>query len=168
MEAAAPVCLTAGGGMDRGILRAQRERKAFPSLAVVQPREVRDFVLTLHPGWNPEQLSKLSVHLGQEDLFGDAPKTQLLEAPRFIGKYSYLCEDRHCNGHNQGMLDWELVALERRLKDSDDAAAMAEIRQRFFTEMCALDRKPLFFVGNQLKHSVTFSVLGVYRSQSLN
>lgn len=149
-----------------GLLRAQRERKPFPSLAVIQPREVRDFVLTDHPGWNAEQINKLNVNLGQVDLFGDAPKTQLLQAPQFIGKYSYFCEDQNCNGHNQGMLDWELVALERRLKDTGNDAAKEEIRKKFFTDMCAADRKPLFFVGNQLKHPVTFSVLGVYRSQS--
>lgn len=151
-----------------GILRAQRARQEFPSLAVIRPREVRDFKLTVHPGWTPEQAQKLKVNLGQEDLFGDAPKVQLLEAPRFEGKYSYLCEDKACKGHVQGLLDWELVALERRLKDRDDVTAMSEIRKRFFTQMCAPDRRPLFFVGNQLKHPLAFSVIGVYRSQSLN
>lgn len=150
------------------ILKSQRAGKEFPSLAVIRPREVRDFKLTLHPGWTPEQAQKLKVNLGQEDLFGDAPKVQLLEAPRFEGKYSYLCEDKTCKGHVQGLLDWELVALERRLKDREDATAMFEIRKKFFTEMCSPDRRPLFFVGNQLKHPLAFSVIGVYRSQSQN
>lgn len=149
-----------------GILRAQREGQDFPSLAAIRPREVSDFKLKLHPGWTPEQARKLKVNLGQEDLFGAAPKVQLLEAPRFEGKYSYFCEDHSCRGHNQGMLDWELVALERRLRDQDDATAMSEIRQRFFVEMCASERKPLFFVGNQLKHPLAFSVIGVYRSHA--
>ncbi|MGO4584119.1 hypothetical protein AB4Z38_09580 [Arthrobacter sp. 2RAF6] len=151
-----------------GILGAQREGREFPSLAVVRPREVRDFKLTLHQGWTPEQMQKLKVNLGQEDLFGDAPKVELLEAPRFEGKYSYFCEDVNCRGHFQGLLDWELVALERRLKHLDDSTAMSEIRKKFFTEMCAPDRRPLFFVGNQLKHPLAFSVIGVYRSQSPN
>jgi hypothetical protein len=151
-----------------GILRAQREGRDFPSLAAVRPREVRDFKLASHPGWSPEQAQKLKVNLGQEDLFGDAPKVQLLEAPRFEGKYSYLCEDSSCRGHLQGLLDWELVALERRLRDRDDATAMSEIRKKFFTEMCSPARQPLFFVGNQLKHPLAFSVIGVYRSQAPN
>lgn len=149
-----------------GILRAQREGRQYPSLAVVRPRLVRDFKLTLHPGWTPEQAQKLGMNLGQEDLFGEAPKVQLLEAPRFEGKYSYLCEDDTCRGHNQGMLDWEMVALERHLRDRDDKTVMSEMRKRFFDEMCATNRQPLFFVGNQLKHPLAYSVIGVYRSKS--
>ena len=99
------------------------------------------------------------------DLFGSAPKVQLLEAPRFEAKYYYSCEDTACRGHKQGLLDWELVALERRLKHLDDAAAIGELRKKFFEEMCAPDRGPMFFVGNQLKYPLAFSVLGVYRSR---
>ncbi len=148
-----------------GILGAQREKRPYPSLAVVTPRKVVDLKITRHPGWSPEQAQKLKVNLGQEDLFGSAPKVQLLEAPRFEAKYSYYCEDSMCKSHNQGLLDWELVALERRLKDRDAETAISELRKRFFTEMCAPDRGPMFFVGNQLKHPLAFSVLGVYRSR---
>ncbi|MCC3282010.1 hypothetical protein [Arthrobacter caoxuetaonis] len=147
-----------------GILRAQREGRPYPSLAIVRPRTVADLRITRHPGWTPEQAQKLKVNLGQEDLFGEAPKVQLLEAPRFDAKYSYYCEDPTCKGHNQGMLDWELVALQRRLKDRDDDEAMNELHKRFFEQMCLSSRGPLFFVGNQLKHPLAFSVLGVYRS----
>lgn len=148
-----------------GILGAQREARPYPSLAVIKPRKVSDLKVVLHPGWTAEQAEKLRVNLGQEDLFGSAPKVQLLEAPRFEAKYSYYCEDSSCRGHNQGLLDWELVALERRLKQLDDVAAIGELRKRFFKEMCAPDRGPMFFVGNQLKHPLAFSVLGVYRSR---
>lgn len=149
-----------------GILRAQREGRDYPSLAVIRPRDVRDFRLTPHPGWTAEQAQKLNKNLGQEDLFGEAPKLQLLQPPRFEGKYHYFCEDGSCKGHTQGLLDWELVALERRLKDLDDVTAMSEMWNKFFTQMCAPERGPLFFVGNQLKHPLAFSVIGVYRSLS--
>lgn len=148
-----------------GILRAQREGKPFPSLAVVRPQAVVDLKITRHPGWTREQAQKLKVNLGQEDLFGSAPKVQLLEAPRFEAKYFYFCEDLVCKGHNQGLLDWELVALERRLRDRGDQEAMAELRKRFFEQICSPSRGPMFFVGNQLKHPLAFSVLGVYRSR---
>jgi hypothetical protein len=148
-----------------GILGAQRESRPYPSLAVIRPREVSDLKVVRHPGWTAEQAEKLKVNLGQEDLFGSAPKVQLLEAPRFEAKYYYYCEDTTCKGHKQGLLDWELVALERRLKHLNDAAAMGELRKRFFEEMCAPARGPMFFVGNQLKYPLAFSVLGVYRSR---
>lgn len=148
-----------------GILGAQRDGRPFPSLAVIRPRKVSDLKVTRHPGWTLEQARKLNVNLGQEDLFGSAAKMQLLEAPRFEAKYSYYCDDRVCRGHNQGMLDWELVALERRLKDRDDQEAISELRKRFFEDMCSPSRGPMFFVGNQLKHPLAFSVLGVYRSR---
>lgn len=149
-----------------GILRAQREHHPYPSLAVVTPREIVGLKITRHLGWSRQQSEKLRVNLGQEDIFGSSPKVRLLEPPRFEAKYAYYCGEPSCRGHNQGLLDWELVAFERRLRDRPDQEVANEIQKRFLTQMCSKDRGPLFFVGNQLKHPLAYSVLGIYRSNS--
>jgi hypothetical protein len=67
------------------------------------------------------------------------------------------------SGHRrQGLLDWELVTLQRRLGGLTDSEASQKIRDKFVGMMCASNRDVAFFVGNQAKRVNVFSVLGVY------
>jgi hypothetical protein len=132
-----------------------------PSLALVRPKHVTAFKITRFPGWTPEQQAKIDKYVSQLDLFGNEDRTAL-QAPRLSGAYHYLCHEPGCGGHKQGFLDWEFVALQRRLRDRDDAAACRELEQKFLRQMCGPDREVAFYVGNQAKHPRTFSVLGVY------
>jgi len=131
------------------------------SLALVRPREVLDLKFEKHGGWTPEQQRALQQ---EPDLFSVGKSEPLLEAPRFKVKYVFDCGEPNCATHTRRILDWELVALERRYRGRSDADTKAAIRGKFLDEMCGTDRRPHFFVGNYadpVKRRY-FSVLGVY------
>lgn len=151
------------------ILRAARAHEPYPTLAVVRPREVNGMDIEPHGGWSTGQMASISGELRQQmDLFDpDAAPTAPLEAPRFIARYRYRCGDAACAGHRQSIIDWEASELIRRHHRFDtDEVATAALRQRFLHEMAAPACGPLFFVGNQFKSPLAFSVLGVYRSRA--
>jgi hypothetical protein len=132
-----------------------------PSLALIRPRLVTGLKIDRHPGWTPQQRAKIEQYVGQFDLFGNTDRSAL-EAPRYSGSYRYLCHDDACPGHQQGILDWEFVALQRHLHDHDDSATREALTQKFLAQMCGTDREIAFYVGNQAKRPRVFSVLGVY------
>ena len=78
-------------------------------------------------------------------------------------RYKFRCDDDRCNGHMMMNEDWELGRLYWRHIDSGDSeeAAIAGVRQRFFTEMCAPSNETYFFVGTVLGHG-TWVVLGTF------
>ncbi|WP_375504847.1 hypothetical protein [uncultured Jatrophihabitans sp.] len=134
---------------------------AARSLAAIQVADVSDFVVTPHPGWSKAEHVKIDRYVNQLDLFGTNDRTAL-EAPRFRGKYHWRCSDRACRGHEQGLLDWEFVALQRNLHDRPDDETQALLRHRFLEEICGPGKDLAFYVGNQAKRHNVFSVLGVY------
>ena len=146
-----------------GLIAAVRESPPARSLAAIRPQRVTGIDIERHPGWTREDLAKIDKYVSQLELPGleRGPRTAL-EAPRFKGWYRYRCEATRCPGHRQGIYDWEWVALQRRLGDRDDDAAMAALRERFLQQICARDRDLLFFVGNLAKHQQTFMVLGAF------
>ncbi|MDZ5077884.1 hypothetical protein [Nesterenkonia sp. HG001] len=146
------------------IAKAREAGEVFPSLAAIVPAKVMGMDIEHHPGWTQDQLVKLRRDVGQMDLFGEVAKQHVLDAPRFQAWFKYLCMSSGCNGHRQSLLDWEFVALSRRLPDQDDETAMEQLRRKFLGELCDPDRGPLFFVGNQAKRPQAYGVLGVYRS----
>jgi hypothetical protein len=131
------------------------------SLAAVRPRVVKRLEIRPHPGWTPGEQAKIDQYTGQLDLLESTPRTAL-QAPRFKGWYHYRCQSPRCNGHHQGVYDWEFVRLQRRLREYDDAQAEAELRKKFFEQMYRPDKDLVFYVGNQAKHAQTFMVLGTY------
>lgn len=68
----------------------------------------------------------------------------------------------HCKGHDQSIIDWEFVALQRRLGSASDAVVRDALRAKFVDMMFQVPRRPAFFVGNQAKRHHVFHVLGVY------
>lgn len=136
-----------------------------PSLGGVEPRDVSGISFEPHGPWTPEERSKLEGFVAQDALFG-AASAPMLEAPRLKAKYKYRCAAVRCNGHEQGILDWELVALQRNLTACTDAELRAAVMAKFYDEICGADRSPVFFVGNQAKRRHVFSVLGVFRPPS--
>jgi hypothetical protein len=150
------------GSMCRLIAGARTSSVRAKSLALIAPRVVEGLDIALHPGWTRDQQAKIDQYVLQERL-GDERDRTPLQAPRFQAWYRYRCAESGCSGHRQGVLDWELVALQRqRLAHLDDAAAEIAIRQKFLSMMCAPHRAPAFYVGNQAKRANVFSVLGVY------
>jgi hypothetical protein len=134
------------------------------SLGLVRVRRVKKVSVERAKPWTPAQQAKIDAALQRESLFGEAAPAEL-KAPRFAAKYHYECESADCRGHEQGILDWELTALQLHLSRDDDTTAMEKIRAKFHDDLCAPSRRPHFFVGNiadPLKRR-NFSVLGVYR-----
>lgn len=142
------------------VLAAVRENPPARSLAAVRPKRVAGLDIDRHPGWTAEEQRKINAYVGQLDLLGS--DRSALEAPRLRGWYRYRCHHPECGGHRQGILDWEWVALQRRLDHLDDAALADRLRHRFLHELCGADRSVVFYVGNQAKRQRVFSVLGVY------
>lgn len=143
-------------------LNRQNQRAAVaPSLGLVPVREVLDLRITDHAGWTPEEQAKIDAYVNQMDLFDDSDKSPL-QAPRLEGHYRWKCYDAQCKGHDQSIIDWEFVALQRRLGDSPAAAVRAALKEKFFDMMFKPPRAPAFFVGNQAKRRHVFHVLGVY------
>lgn len=141
--------------------RATREDAHARSLGLVRVADVTGFDIEKHPGWTQDEQRKIDGYLSQLTLFGDDDRTPL-GAPRFRAYYKWRCTDTSCGGHRQGLIDWEFVALQRRLVGRSDADAMAALRQRWVDELCSSANEVSFYVGNQAKHPQTFSVLGVY------
>ncbi|WP_434741394.1 hypothetical protein [Micromonospora sp. SH-82] len=141
--------------------REARERSDAQSLALVRPKEVRSLIITPHPGWTIDEQRKIDAYASQPDLFSSRSRSPL-QAPRFKAAYHYLCHEPRCNGHKQHVIDWELIACQRRLKGCSDADLRAALESKFMGEMCPPNRNVAFYVGNQAKRAHVFSVLGVY------
>lgn len=147
--------------LNRELNRNVRSTSDAKSLGLIRPREVSGLKIKPHPGWTADQKKKIDAYVNQLELFGEQDRTPL-EAPRFQASYQYRCHDRACKGHDQGLIDWEFVALQRRLRDLSNDEVRRELEIKFLTMMCDPARDVGFFVGNQAKRPHVFSVLGVY------
>lgn len=134
------------------------------SLGLIRPTEILGFRLEQHPGWTKDEQAKIDAYVGQLelDVFDDSHDKTPLEAPRFRGYYKWRCGEPNCPTHEQSIIDWEFVALQRHLWNTPDAEARAAIHKRFFDELCSPENDVAFYVGNQAKRPQTFSILGVY------
>ncbi|MBD3781619.1 MAG: hypothetical protein IE926_01495 [Micrococcales bacterium] len=141
--------------------RQNQHATVAPSLGLVPVRSLTDLRITDHAGWTPDEQAKIDAYVNQFDLFDDSDKSPL-EAPRFEGHYRWKCYDAQCNGHDQSIIDWEFVALQRRLRNLPAERVRAALREKFVDMMFRPPRQPAFFVGNQAKRHHVFHVLGVY------
>jgi hypothetical protein len=141
--------------------RNARAVAAAQSLALVRPLRLDGIDVELHPGWTAAEQRKIDAYVGQLDLFATQDRTPL-QPPRFKAAYRYRCYEPGCAGHRQGIIDWELVAFQRRLARLQDDELRRAIETKFFGELCAPSRDVAFYVGNQAKRAHVFSVLGVY------
>ena len=139
-----------------GVKRQARAR----SLAAIRPKEILGLDIEPHQGWSPEEQDKIDRYVRQLHLFESGPHTAL-QAPRFRAWYRYRCHTVSCRTHRQGIYDWELVALQRRFRHYGDQELVQLIQEKFLDMMCAADRDPIFFVGNQQARPQGFIILGV-------
>lgn len=138
-----------------------RDHADAKSLALIRPRDVSALKIERHPGWTPEEQRKIDRYISQPELFDRKDKIAL-QPPQFRARYHYHCHQAGCKGHEQGILDWEFVMLQRQLAGRSDADIKEELASKFLTMMCDPKRDAAFFVGNQAKRVHVFSVLGVY------
>lgn len=153
--------------IDDSMCKIRTEAAADPrarSLALVRPAEILGFRLEPHPGWSKDEQGKIDAYVDQLelDVFEHARDKTPLEAPRFKGYYKWRCGDPSCPTHEQSIIDWEFVALQRHLWNRSDADTKAAITTRFHQQLCDPETEVAFYVGNQAKRPQTFSILGVY------
>lgn len=134
------------------------------SLALVRPATVTQVSIVKAAPWTEAQQRKVNQSMSIQTLLGDETPAEL-RPPRFRASYEYTCESAACKGHNQGILDWELSALQLNLSKFDDATAMRKIKEKFLDELCGPTVRPHFFVGNIANPTRrrNFSVLGAYK-----
>ncbi|MEV4377741.1 hypothetical protein [Streptosporangium sp. NPDC049644] len=142
------------------LISGAKKRPVGRSLAAIRPMEIIGLDIQPHPGWTPDEQRKIDQYVSQLGLFDTGPRTAL-QAPRFKAWYRYRCQSASCNTHRQGIYDWELVALQRSVRDRDDAGVKQAIRDKFWDLMNAPDRDTIFYLGNQQAHPQSFIVLGV-------
>ncbi|MBI5394899.1 MAG: hypothetical protein HZA91_06325 [Verrucomicrobia bacterium] len=135
------------------ILRLQREHGK--SLGMFKPRCAPDLKI--------EKADKEWNDIVNQLHFFEEPDKPLEPIP-FRFKYRYVCDDAHCKGHEQTIVDWEACELYRKLRDSEtsEQAVRAKMRQKWVEQLWGGDKDSYLFVGNQLAHPRSFIVLGVF------
>jgi hypothetical protein len=137
-----------------------RNRESDPrSLGCIKPRDVDRLVIE---EGEAEWGGRKKTVIDQLVLF-DRVDMKLEKIP-FIFKYRYRCEEKGCRGHEQSILDWELMELYRNLKHAGTAISeiKRKIEDKFVGELCGSDKDTHFFVGNHHLYPVTFMVIGVF------
>ena len=145
-----------------GILRRQRTTRQ--SLGVFRPQDVADLKVSPAP---PEFEASQRAILQQGSLLGnragDASRNALEPLP-LKAKFHYRCADVACSGHHeQSLIDWELGALYRRLRDDDgqdQASCLAAVRDQFLG-LCDASHDVRFITGSMLSHPASFLILGL-------
>lgn len=125
-----------------------------PSLGLVKPREVRGVRVADEKAWSAGQLGTV----GQTNLLTE--KSELVK-PAHAFFYDWVCEERGCNGHRQKIVDWELGQSYRSWKYIG-AELINAVSTKWHGAMCAPDREPMFFVGDQHTRPGQFLVLGTF------
>lgn len=132
------------------LMSAASADPAATSLGLVYPTDVDRLEFEPHPKWTPEQLAKMHDRILKEStalipMSGSIPS--VLKEPAFKVRYRYRCESTGCRGHQGRILDWELTALQNRLRH-DGKDVKAGVTEKFLDQMFAADRRTGFYMGN--------------------
>lgn len=132
------------------------------SLGIFRPKRIKDLIIVPDDReWKPEFLAELQ----QQRLWETRLKTS--QPPRklpFKFKYQFECDDARCTGNHEMMIeDWEVGALFWRLRDKgkSEEAAAAEVRSKFFNDLCGPDKDTYFIVGTVAGHG-TWVIIGLF------
>ena len=128
------------------------------SLGIVRPTEILDLkVEAVEREWKPQWQAILS----QFRLFGGPPKH--LEKLPYKFSYVFRCVDSGEKVHTAMIEDWELGVLYRKEVErlGDEQAAVANVRKKFFDEICDPNRDTRFFMGTVFPYN-TWVVIGVF------
>ena len=146
--------------MSRSMCEIQALQEASgKSLGAFRPKMVTGFVI--HDG-TKEWTGRQRAALDQLWLFERQSKP--LEKIPYVFKYQYVCHASDCPGHEQSVLDWELMALYRNVRRTarNPDEIKSRIRDKYLADLCASNRDTVFFVGNHSQHPTSFMVLGVF------
>jgi hypothetical protein len=145
-------------------LRRQRKRDGT-SLGVFRPGKVEDLVIE-EVDLSAEKKAIAKAWAGQGSLLdgldGEEKRRQLREIEQipYRFKYRYRCDEAGCKGHEQSIIDWEIVQFYRQVRNSRNWEQ--KLRTKWLGELCASDRDTAFIAGNQHQHPTSFMILGVW------
>lgn len=133
-----------------------------PSLGVVRPVATPELLITER---DPEQLAiwtqRANDIAARPSLFDDpSTKKPDFEVVPWRFRYRYRCSSPRCGSHAQTIVDWEVVALWRRVRHRPDWKDL--MRKKFVEELWGATRDTVLFVGNQEQHPHSFLVLGIF------
>jgi hypothetical protein len=138
----------------------EEQRTNSTSLGIVRPREVLGVDISIRPAEDVRrQQERVNAAASQEKLFGKQLAPLEIIPHRY--SYRYLCETQTCNGHSQGIIDWEVTAAYRSWRNSYPDY-VERVREKWLGQLCAPDRDTRFFVGNMHQYPQSFLVLGVF------
>ncbi len=131
------------------------------SLAVVRPIEPPKLLISerdqtqIEKSQRRADLAKL-----RRSLFDDPTQSNPdFEVVPWRFQYKYRCERPGCPSHTQTIIDWELTALWRHVRNKPNWRDL--IRQKFQEEMWK-QRDSALFVGNQEQYPASFLILGIF------
>ena len=132
-----------------------------PSLGVVRPVDPPKLKITKREDDQLREWTRRAQAAGSQMSLFDEPghhKPDFEVVPwRF--QYEYRCAATGCAGHTQTIVDWEVLALWRRVRGDSDWREQMRIK---FEEKLWWGRDSLLFVGNQEQYPTSFLVLGVF------
>ena len=133
-----------------------------PSLAVVHAAEPPDLLIDRR---DQEQLDswnkRAEAIFAQPSLFEDPDhRKPPYEVVPWRFRYSYRCLSPRCGGHKQTIIDWEAIALWRKIRYQENWKEL--MHDKFVKELWAADRDTVLFAGNMEQHPQSFLVLGVF------
>ena len=145
-------------------LRREQKRNGT-SLGVFRPADVEALVIeqvdvnaekkAIAKAWAAQ--GTLLAGLGSEER---GQQLREIEQIPYRFKYRYRCKDPDCKGHEQSIIDWEIIQFYRQVRNSSDWEARMCAKWR--DELCGTERDTAFIVGNQHQHPASFMVLGVW------
>ena len=141
-------------------LIGEAKQKPYPSLAILKPTKILDFVIEpTERDWSEEQ----KAYFNQADLFMQIKPLTLKKLP-YKYSYRFLTEDE--KERTLMIEDWEVGALFwkcLKLCNGDENAANRKVREKYL----AIAKKPnvFFFIGtvlgNHMKSPNPFIIIGV-------
>lgn len=145
-------------------LRRQQKRDGT-SLGVFRPAKIEDLIIEkVNVSAEKRAIAKAWAAQGSllDELGNEERRQQLQEIEQipYRFKYRYRCSDPGCKGHEQTIIDWEIVQFYRQVRKHGDWKE--RLRAKWLGQLCASDRDTALFVGNQHQHPGSFMVLGVW------
>jgi|SRR3989304_5623803 len=129
------------------------------SLACIKPFDVDKLVVEdAETDWTGRKKGIVD----QLTLF-DPLETKLEKIP-YVFRYRYRCGEKDCNGHNQLIIDWEIMEFYRRIRNqgAEKTDIVPEVQRRFYGKLCNKNKDTYFFVGNHSLWPSSFMVLGIF------
>ena len=135
--------------------------KGTPSLAVVRPAEPPEFIISERDADQLAEWRRRAEGAKSRISLFDDPETSKpdFEVVPWRFRYRYRCARKDCGSHTQTIVDWEAVALWRRVRHRQEWQEL--MRAKFEQEMWQ-GKAATLFVGNQEQYPTSFLVLGVF------